>query len=297
METNYEKLSHPPAWALRQIGAGRLKGKTDINPQWRYEALTSVYGPCGIGWKYEIVRLWNEPGHGNEIFAFSEIKLYVKNGEVWSEPIPGIGGSKLVMQEAGGAHNSDEGYKMATTDALSVAAKMLGVGAAIYAGLWDGAKYKDEKPPTDDEIRKSFMDMCAGKEANVCAFLVSIGRINEPDGLSSYPVQNMAGAIDEKDEFLGAVEKWKSDHPKKEPEKNSARASITGMITKVGKKKSPLGKIFFEVCALTDGGLVSYTTESETLATEAKSVVNKPGASIMVERDGDRMEFLGVAPF
>lgn len=34
----YKSLSQPPATALRQITDGKLKGKTDINPQWRYEA-------------------------------------------------------------------------------------------------------------------------------------------------------------------------------------------------------------------------------------------------------------------
>ena len=53
----YRSLSQPPATALRQITAGNLKGKTDINPQWRYEAMTEKFGLVGIGWKYEIQKL------------------------------------------------------------------------------------------------------------------------------------------------------------------------------------------------------------------------------------------------
>jgi hypothetical protein len=45
-------------------------------------------------------------------------------------------------------HTSDEGYKMAVTDALGTALKMLGVGADVYAGRWDGSKYKDEPVAT-----------------------------------------------------------------------------------------------------------------------------------------------------
>lgn len=147
----WEKLRQPPPHALKEIRGGRLAGKTDINPQWRYQALTEVFGPCGIGWRYEILRVWQEPGEGGEIFAFAEVKLYVtfeiakEDGTelIWSHPIPGIGGSKLIQSEKSGMYNNDEAYKMAVTDALSVAFKMLGGAADIYAGLWDGSKYKD----------------------------------------------------------------------------------------------------------------------------------------------------------
>jgi hypothetical protein len=139
--TVWNKVKQPPSSALKQIQAGRLKGKTDINPQWRYQALTELYGPCGIGWKYEIARLWNEPGPDGQVFAFAEVRLYTRNGEGWSDPIPGAGGSMLVDKESRGLHASDEGYKMAITDGLSVACKMLGIAADVYAGLWDGSKY------------------------------------------------------------------------------------------------------------------------------------------------------------
>ena len=153
----WNQLKQPPATALKTIGAGRLKGKSDINPQWRYQAMTSTFGVCGIGWKYEIVRLWTEPAPIEQVMCFSEVKLYVKGADGWSDPIPGIGGSMLVVKESGGLHVSDEGHKMATTDALSVAMKMLGVGADIYMGLWDGSKYKDTAPahaPAVDENTK-----------------------------------------------------------------------------------------------------------------------------------------------
>lgn len=146
----WNALSHPPASALRQIQAGRLRGKTDINPQWRYQAMTEVYGPCGVGWRYTIERLWQEAGTEGQICAFAAISLYVRDAEAgeYGDAIPGVGGSMLVAAESGGLHTSDEAYKMAITDALSVAMKMLGVGAAVYAGAWDGSKYNDAPEAT-----------------------------------------------------------------------------------------------------------------------------------------------------
>ena len=47
----YEAVRKAPDNALKAIQAGRLKGKTDINPMWRIKALTEQFGPVGFGWK------------------------------------------------------------------------------------------------------------------------------------------------------------------------------------------------------------------------------------------------------
>lgn len=142
MET-WNALKQPPPSALKKIGGGRLKGMTDINPQWRYKAMTEQFGVCGVGWTYEILNTWSEKGADGVVLAFAKIALIIKVGDVWSVPIPGIGGSTMVAIEKSGLYSSDECYKMAVTDALSVAMKMLGVASDIYEGLWDGSKYRD----------------------------------------------------------------------------------------------------------------------------------------------------------
>lgn len=139
----YNSLSRPPKDALKQITGGKLNGKTDINPQWRYKAMTEKFGLVGIGWKYEIQKLWTEQGAGGEVLAFAQVAVFVKDGTDWSDPIIGIGGSKLVQIEKGQPVSNDEGFKMAVTDAFSTSLKMIGVAADIYAGLWDGSKYKN----------------------------------------------------------------------------------------------------------------------------------------------------------
>jgi hypothetical protein len=145
----WEKLRTPPKDALKTIKAGRLKGMTDISPQWRLEVMTSTFGMCGIGWKYEIKKMWLEPAVFEQVAAFAEISLFIKDGDSWSDPIPGIGGSFFIAKEGSGPHASDECFKMAITDALSVAMKQLGVGSDIYRGRWDGSKYRDENKKDD----------------------------------------------------------------------------------------------------------------------------------------------------
>lgn len=145
MEENlryYEKGRTVPATAQREIEAGRLKGKTDINPMWRIKMLTEMFGPVGIGWYIEKGNSWLEEGANGEIAAFMEITLYVKENGEWSKPIFGTGGSMFVAKERNGLYTDDEAYKKAYTDAISVACKALGIGADVY---WekDSTKYDD----------------------------------------------------------------------------------------------------------------------------------------------------------
>lgn len=157
----YEQVRSVPAEAKKNIGGGRLKGMIDINPMWRIKKLTEVFGVCGIGWKYEIVEKWIETAMAkDEITANVIINLYIRDEEgKWSDPIPGIGGSMLVASEQKGLYVNDECYKMALTDAISVACKALGMGADVY---WDKntTKYNDTKKDnfnsrnTNDNCRK-----------------------------------------------------------------------------------------------------------------------------------------------
>lgn len=148
MESNpnlclYERIRQVPEEAVKTIAAGRLKGMSDINPMWRIKRLTEEFGICGFGWKYEIIRMWNENGGNGVISSFVHINLFVKMDGEWSEAIQGIGGSSFVTNEKNGLYTSDECYKMALTDAISVACKALGMGADVY---WEKNSTKYNQP-------------------------------------------------------------------------------------------------------------------------------------------------------
>lgn len=138
----YEKVRSVPESALKKIFGGRLKGMSDINPMFRIKRITETFGPCGFGWKYEIVEKRFET-QGQEVKCFIQINLYVKWQGEWSEPIPGVGGAGFVDREKSGLFVNDECEKMALTDALGVAMKALGVAADVY---WD----KDGKAVNTD---------------------------------------------------------------------------------------------------------------------------------------------------
>ena len=98
----YNAVSTVPGSAQKRITGGRLNGMTDINPMWRIRELTKLFGPCGIGWKYKIVREWLETASTGEVGAFVDIELQyrITPDADWSEPIPGTGGSKFVAAES-----------------------------------------------------------------------------------------------------------------------------------------------------------------------------------------------------
>ena len=136
----YERVRSVPTEAKKAIEAGRLKGKSDINPMWRIKKLTEVFGPVGFGWYTEVIKTWTEVDENSDVAVFVDINLFVKKDGGWSKPIYGNGGNKLISHERKYENGTqilvpyldDDAYKKAYTDAISVAAKALGVGADVY---------------------------------------------------------------------------------------------------------------------------------------------------------------------
>lgn len=163
MDERYTKLSAVPNDATKPIPFGKLKGKSDINPQWRYEALTDVFGLCGEGWRYEVADTKMVPVQATgELMVFVFVNLFVKTGDGWSAPIPGSGGDFLIQKDKNGLHGNDEGFKMAITDALGTAAKMVGVAASVYRGQYK-TKYQKE---VEEEPSKPTVQYATQKQRN-----------------------------------------------------------------------------------------------------------------------------------
>ena len=133
----YNAARTVPEEAQKPYTNGRFSG-TDINPMWRIKTLTELFGPVGVGWYYEVTSERAETV-GDTVMAIVDLNLYINpDGKGWSKPIFGTGGNVLLSK----GRPSDEGYKMALTDALSVACKALGIGADIYFAR-DKTKYTE----------------------------------------------------------------------------------------------------------------------------------------------------------
>ena len=190
----YEKLRNVPKEAQKQFSNGKFSG-TDINPMWRIKKMTEVFGMCGIGWYVEVVNREMIKADNGEQSAFISVKLYIKDeksGE-WSKPIYGEGGNSYEKVTRNGISVSDEAFKMAYTDAISNATKMLGLGADIWFAN-DKTKYTEERnvttrvvatkapeQPTVIDIKKVIFDYLA----------------NNAEALSYYKKQYLFTTMDE----------------------------------------------------------------------------------------------------
>ena len=139
----YEAGRNVPPEAQKQFNNGKFSG-TDINPMWRIKKLTELFGPAGIGWYTEIISERSERLLDDSVIAVVDLNLYIKVDGEWSKPIYGTGGNVLVSSGKRGVTSTDEGYKMAYTDALSVACKALGIGADVYFER-DKTKYSQQE--------------------------------------------------------------------------------------------------------------------------------------------------------
>lgn len=149
----YNALRSVPKNAQKTILGGKLKGKTDINPMWRIKALTEMFGACGDGWNVinESHQLVPVESTGEVICLYSLDLIYKLENGSWSDPVHGIGGNMLVEKTKNGLQTNDDGVKMAKTDAIGSAAKMLGCAADIY---WETDATKYTKDTKDSDSRE-----------------------------------------------------------------------------------------------------------------------------------------------
>ena len=142
----YTRVKDTPKEAQKSFNNGRFSG-TDTNPMWRIQKLTELFGPAGQGWwtqneKFELVPWTHEVKDEKDntvktvtetaVFCTLELVYVDPETELESKPITGVGGNMFVVLRKNGLQLSDEAYKMAYTDALSIACKSLGFAHDIY---------------------------------------------------------------------------------------------------------------------------------------------------------------------
>ena len=138
----WDKLCRVPAEHLKSFSrAGGFKG-TAIKPMWSFHKMTEQFGSVGLGWGVNQPSFQVVPA-GDEILVYCTVSVWHGNA---ANTVFGVGGDKVRVVQSSGPRNDDEAFKKAYTDALTNALKLLGVGADVHMGLWDGNKYVDEKP-------------------------------------------------------------------------------------------------------------------------------------------------------
>lgn len=162
----YAAYASPPPEMVKKITGGKLKGLSNVNPQFRFDALTYNFGLCGIGW-YDLITKREFIDSGDKIVISIHIELFIKLDNEWSKPVTGVG-SHIYSQKVNKGKSdeyldvNDEAEKGAYTDAISVACKKLGIAGDVYAGDkylvytedYGGFERSNEKPLTPKEKKE-----------------------------------------------------------------------------------------------------------------------------------------------
>ena len=146
--------------ALKGFTKGGGFTGTDINPTWRMERMTEVFGPVGWGWGYEVTNRRTEmmkAKKGDVQVVFVTVRCwYVPVGEEPAWPkTDGVTDRRnpplnalWTGEQDGGTEVSlapDEVYKQAITDGFGKTSAQVGLASAIYRGKWDDSKYKEDQ--------------------------------------------------------------------------------------------------------------------------------------------------------
>ena len=153
----------PPPEATKNPEAIKAGFKcTSIDAMWRVQVATELFGPMGIGWGIEVIDdrvidgapIMDADGkEGIEKVHVVRIKLWYewqgKRGEVTH-----FGQTAFVSRTGNGSNKpykfvtDEEAPKKSLTDAMGKALSMIGVGAAVYMGKFDGDKRVHRPVPT-----------------------------------------------------------------------------------------------------------------------------------------------------
>lgn len=121
--------------------SGGFRG-TQIDPTWRMQMMTEMFGPVGKGWGYEQLE-WTIAERMIFICAHVWYTDPETKEKFWTGPQ--WGGTELVRKNRDGSERlDDEAFKMSMTDAVGKCLVQIGLGADIHLGEFEDSKYRDE---------------------------------------------------------------------------------------------------------------------------------------------------------
>lgn len=129
--------------AVKPITGKQYAGNSP-KPYWIVERLTDEFGPCGIGWGFQIMNERFERFSDTDTLHIAAVRFwYVLDGQ--RGELEQIGQTKASYMTGSGKFMLDEDApKKSVTDALVKCASYLGFAGDIFSGRWDDSKYVAE---------------------------------------------------------------------------------------------------------------------------------------------------------
>ncbi len=145
----WEKVEKVDQSATRPFQRGGFTG-TAISPSWMAKMATEMFGPCGIGWGYEVIDekyvetlpvMKDGVVIGREMTHVIRVRLWYLQGSQ-KGMVEHYGQTAMVGMKSGIYFSDEDAPKKSLTDAIGKCLSMLGFGAEIYSGLND-SKYSE----------------------------------------------------------------------------------------------------------------------------------------------------------
>lgn len=128
---------------VKEITGKQYKGNSP-KPYHIVRHMTEEFGPCGIGWGFNIVGERMERLTEHEVLHIATVRMWYVLGDKRGE-VEQIGQTKACYaKKDGGLMTDEDAPKKSVTDALVKCASYLGFAGDIFAGRWDDSKYVAE---------------------------------------------------------------------------------------------------------------------------------------------------------
>lgn len=149
----WHQIEKTPESQTKAITGKPYKG-TSPKPYYLVQKATETFGPCGIGWGFEIVNERVENGAEGD-------KVHIAHIRVWYEwngkrgQVEHVGQTMLAGKNRNGPFTDEDAPKKSVTDALVKALSMIGFAGDIFMGRYDDSKYVSELKAEEAEKEKA----------------------------------------------------------------------------------------------------------------------------------------------
>lgn len=137
----WDSVATTPPSKTKAITGKPYRG-TSPQPYYLIRRATEVFGPCGIGWGFNIIEERIEDGSQN-------VRIHIARVRVWYEwagkrgEVEHVGQTVFCGVNKHGPFTDEDAPKKSVTDALVKAMSLIGFAGDIFSGRYDDSKYVD----------------------------------------------------------------------------------------------------------------------------------------------------------
>ncbi len=197
----------PPAHT-KPITGKAYKGNSP-KPHYLVWKATETFGPCGIGWGFNIISERVEPGVEGASVHIAHIRVWY----IWNNQrgeVEHVGQTMFTGKNKNGLFTDEDAPKKSITDGLVKALSMIGFAGDIFMGRYDDSKYVRE---LEDEARQEAKAAAADKSKAPPARKEAAPPVDEDESKTAY-IAECRKVIDEL-AFGECVTWWNSSEQKK----------------------------------------------------------------------------------